>query len=80
MAAAGLRFVWRSAGPAATYRLTLTDPSGAPVWTSSAPDTAVVLAETVKLEGGRAYFWYVDALLPDGRSATTGVQQFRTSP
>jgi hypothetical protein len=31
----------------------------------------------VTLESDRRYLWYVDAALPDGRVASTGVREFR---
>jgi hypothetical protein len=76
----GLVFRWRSSGPEAFYRFTLTDASGDVVWTGSTQDTEVVLPSTAGLGRGRAYYWYVDALLEDGGSATTGLQRFTTAP
>lgn len=77
IAADSVRFVWRSRGPDVLYRLTLTDESGAIVWTESGGDTAHVLPGEVELEPGARYLWYVDAVLPDGRVATTGVRELR---
>jgi anti-sigma factor RsiW len=78
VAADSARFVWRSAGADATYRLTVTDVRGDPVWSATMGDTAV--AVTAGLMPMTSYYWYVDALLPDGRSVTTGVRTFRTGP
>ena len=72
-------FVWRAAGADAHYQLTLTDVTGDPLWSGTTADTTAGLPIDVLLGRGQAYFWYVDALLPDGESATTGVQQFRTA-
>ena len=58
-----------------TYRLTVTDATGQPVWTRTTPDTSLTLPRTV-LEPHRTYFWYVDALRADGRAASTGVRRF----
>jgi len=76
----GTTFVWRPLREEASYRVTVTDATGGVVWTGSTSDTALALPPTVSLAGGRSYFWYVDALLPDGRSATSGVRSFRTAP
>lgn len=76
----GLVFRWRAAGPEAFYRFTLTDASGDVVWTGNTQDTEVVLPSAAGLGRGRTYYWYVDALLEDGGSATTGLQRFATAP
>ena len=71
-----LAFVWRSAGQDVAYKLTVTNEAGDVVWTAAGLDTVRRLPRDVRLTGGRSYFWYVDALLPDGRSAITAVQRF----
>lgn len=70
-------FAWRSAGSEAFYRLTLATEEGAVVWRQETADTTVTLPGETELERGESYYWFVDALLPDGREATTGVQRFR---
>ena len=72
-------FIWRSAGEDAHYRLTLTDMTGDVLWTGTPADTTAILPSDIDLVVGQTYFWFVDALLPNGESATTGVQQFRTT-
>ena len=72
-----LRFTWRPVAPNATYLLKLTDGTSAR-WTMDTADTTAVLPDSVKLESGRSYHWWVDALTADGRVASTGVRQFRT--
>lgn len=74
----GTQFVWRR-NDGASYKITLTDASGRPFWSASTMDTTITLPSTVQLPPGEQYFWYVDALRPDGRSVTSGVQSFRTS-
>ncbi len=74
------RFVWRSVSGSAAYRLTLTDDRGDMVWTTEGTDTSVAPPPTVRLSGGRTYYWSVDVLLRDGRSATTGFHGFRIVP
>ena len=75
-----VQFVWRSGGRGTSYHLTVTDARGDIVWSGSLSDTTQSLPRAVVLEANRPYAWFVDALLADGRSATTGVQEFRTAP
>lgn len=75
-----LVFSWRSAGRDAMYRLVLADETGDPIWERSTADTSLALPGDVRLEPGRPYFWYVDALMADGRSATSGVRELRRMP
>ena len=56
--------------------VTVADAGGDPVWRTETRDTAVVLPPDVSLEPGARYVWFVDALLPDGGSATSGVHRF----
>jgi hypothetical protein len=72
-------FVWHAAGPDAHYRLTLTEPNGRTAWTAETSDTMLRVPPGIALARDRTYYWYVDALLPDGRSATTGVRRLRTA-
>ncbi|MFQ6045874.1 MAG: zf-HC2 domain-containing protein [Gemmatimonadales bacterium] len=73
-----LVFIWRPLGDDASYRLTVTEETGEELWTVVTVDTIAVLPDDVAPARDAVYFWYVDALLPDGRSATTGVREFRT--
>jgi hypothetical protein len=61
-----------------SYRITVTDEGGRPLWTETTNDTSVVLPATAQLPRGARFFWYVDALRPDGRSVTSGINAFRT--
>jgi hypothetical protein len=75
-----VRFLWHSAGQDVQYRLTVTNQRGDIVWSFGTADTAAVLPASVRVQSGNPYFWYVDALLPDGRSATSRVRRFRMAP
>jgi hypothetical protein len=75
-----IAFTWRSAGPGASYTFTLQEADGRVVWTSRVADTVAVLPDSVALSPGLTWFWFVDALLPDGRSLSTGVKRLRTGP
>lgn len=68
-------FHWRSAGESAHYQITLMDADGDVTWTSPVSDTSIALPSEQRLGSGQVYFWYVDALLPDGRSIATEVQE-----
>jgi anti-sigma factor RsiW len=74
------RFVWHSVSGAAAYRLTLTDERGDLVWTTESTDTSAAPPPTIRLSNGRTYYWSVDVLLRDGRSATTGFHGFQVVP
>ncbi len=73
-----IRFSWEGLEPDATYRLTLTDEGGDPLWVHETSGTTVLLPQDVGLQPGGTYLWFVDALLADGRTATSGVLSFRT--
>jgi hypothetical protein len=73
---AGLTFVWRSAGQEVEYKVTVTNEPGDVVWRGAGLDTVQHLPQSVRLSAGQSYSWYVDALLPDGRSAISKVQRF----
>jgi hypothetical protein len=73
----GTVFVWHPALPGATYRFTLTDERGGKVWVGSTNDTTLALPRETSLLKNRDYHWYVDVLLPDGSSATTGITSFQ---
>ena len=76
----GLVLTWHQVREASVYRLTVSGERGDSVWAGSTTDTTVVLPEGTILQPNRPYFWYVDALLRDGRSVTSGLQEFRTGP
>jgi hypothetical protein len=71
-------FAWRGVGADVLYRLTVTDAEGKAVWTESTSDTVLTMRASGSLRRGETYYWFVDALRPDGTSATSGVQRFLT--
>jgi hypothetical protein len=73
-------FQWRSPSTEASYRITVTNEIGDLLWSETTYDTTVALPGDVPFELGETYFWYVDALLPNGGSATTGVQRLTLIP
>lgn len=73
-------FRWNSVGPEIRYRLSVATPDGSEVWRVSVTDTTATLPDRVALTRGRTYVWFVDALLADGRSATTGLRRLIVEP
>ncbi len=70
-----LLFVWRSVSDGSFYTFTLADEVGDILWQGDTQDTTVSLDREVALRPGQRYFWYVDALFEDGRTASTGVHE-----
>ena len=66
---------WRSAGPTATYEVTVMDSRGDPLWSLTTGETAARPPLDVNLSPGQ-YYWRVDALLEGASSATTGAHEF----
>ncbi len=79
-ALASLRFVWAAAPGATTYRLTISGGNGVPVWSGSVADTIFALPDSVTLDADQRYVWIADALLGNGLSRSTGLQEFRPVP
>lgn len=71
-----IRFVWNQATAGATYRLTVIDDAGGPIWSTETGDTVVILPARLGLQPGSTYFWFVDALSHDGSAQTSGARHF----
>lgn len=71
-------FTWRSVEGASTYRLTVTDSSGAAVFNAMTSDTSVTPPADVEIRRGASYLWYVDGLTTDGRTLSSGIHSFLT--
>lgn len=72
-------FIWRPVEGASTYRLTVTDSSGTPLFTRSTTDTTATAPSEAAIGRGRSYLWYVDALRNDGRTSSSGIRSFSTA-
>jgi hypothetical protein len=72
----GIRFLWRAADPGSTYRLTVLDEAGGPVWSTRTSDTVAFLPAEAGPEEIGGYFWFVDALASDGSTLTSGTRRF----
>jgi anti-sigma factor RsiW len=68
---------WALVEPDARYLVTVTTSEGDSVWALMTPDSAAAIP--VALDPGGEYLWYVDALLPGGGTATSGIHHFRVS-
>jgi len=73
-----LAFAWEDQGDGTVYQLTISDERGAVAWTERTEDTSVALpaAVGVTLVPGQAYYWRVEALFSDLRTATTDSRLF----
>lgn len=72
-------FAWRPVEGASTYRLTVTDSSGALVLTKVTSDTTIVAPPSASFHRGSSYLWYVDCLTTTGRTVSSGIRSFSTS-
>jgi hypothetical protein len=68
---------WSAAPQQSAYRVTLTDSLGSTVWSAGSRDTSLAVSNAVTLTPGRTYYWYAEALLPDGRRRASGVHRIR---
>lgn len=65
--------VWHSIDKA-TYRVVVSDSTGQTIYEGNTSDTAISIP--VQLKTGARYYWSVDALVPDGSSASSGAHEF----
>jgi hypothetical protein len=73
-------FTWRAVPGATAYRILVSRPDGDSVWATTTSDTTVRGPEEVSRAGPGLYYWYVDVLLDDARSAAGLVHEFRIEP
>ena len=66
---------WAPIEAEARYLVTVTTSDGDSVWALLTPDSAAAIP--VLLDPGGEYLWYVDALLPGGNTASSGVHHFQ---
>lgn len=78
--AATIVFAWHPIDGASAYRVTMTDSSGTPLFTTVTTDTSVRPAAGTDVHRGKSYLWYVDGLTSGGRTLTSGVRSFTTLP
>jgi hypothetical protein len=73
-------FTWRAVPGATAYRILVSRPDGDSVWATTTSDTTVRGPEDVSRAGPGLYYWYVDVLLDDARSAAGLAHEFRIDP
>jgi hypothetical protein len=71
--------VWRAVPRALAYRVLVTRSDGDSLWAVHTSDTVVNIPEMAG-EGSVTRHWYVDALLADGSSVSSGMRSYRTAP
>jgi anti-sigma factor ChrR (cupin superfamily) len=73
-----LVFVWQSTPEGTVFQVTVSDERGVMMWDDRTGDTTLALPVAVarSLVPGQIYYWKVEALLPDLRTASTGVNSF----
>jgi hypothetical protein len=80
VAAGDLVFAWDALPEGTVYRLTLSDERGTMLWSERTDATSLRLPASAAplLNPGAAYYWRVEALLPDLSTAVTTVRRFET--
>jgi len=73
---AAVHLSWHPDGNDALYRVTVQTEAGAVVWKTETHDTSYALPPVVPLTGGVTYYWIIDALHADGRSARSSANAF----
>lgn len=72
--------VWGAVPNARRYEVEVLRPDGAPVFTATTADTAVVVPAAAGLASGVAYRWWVAAALPDGSQPRSLARRLRIAP
>lgn len=70
-------FAWRSVPGAAAYRIMVSRADGDSVWAATTRDTTARPPQEALAAQAEPYYWYVDALLADGRSVSGTPHRFR---
>ncbi len=78
-AGATSRFVWRTIPEADRYLLVVVDSAGNDVFAMETRDSSVSLPDSVRLDAGREYLWWVQATTRTGASVTAVTQRVRIS-
>jgi len=74
------RFVWRRIGQAERYTVVVVDTTGTEIFATETRDSSLVLPDSVRLEAGREYLWWVQARLTDQSMITAVTQRFLVAP
>ena len=71
---------WRPVMGAAAYRVLVSRADGDSVWAETTRDTTAAPPAAALVPSPEPYYWYVDALLADGRSVGGPPHRFRLGP
>jgi predicted anti-sigma-YlaC factor YlaD len=80
LARADLAFEWAPVNEATSYRLTIYDLEGTPLWSATSAEHAMKLPDTVALQSGATYLWRVEAIFPDDTRFRSSLNAFTFSP
>ncbi|MEO6058073.1 MAG: zf-HC2 domain-containing protein [Gemmatimonadales bacterium] len=76
----GADLIWHAIPGATAYRVSVSRVDGDSVWAATTRDTTLGTDEALLRAGPGSYYWYVDALLDDGRSVAGPAHEFRLGP
>ena len=74
---AGVEFRWKEVRPSLFYEVRVTDAEGGLVWEGRTEGRQIRLSPEVRLTSGEAYFVWVRAYLPEGKTVESRVVGFR---
>jgi len=77
--ASGERFAWHRVPTARDYTLVIVDRAGNEVFASSTTDTLVRLPDSIVLQAGTEYLWWVQAQLTDGNQLSAVTETITVS-
>jgi len=69
------RFLWRAVPGAERYMLVVVDSAGDEIFAAETRDTMITIPDSVRLEVGRSYLWWVQAAMGAGASVTAVTQR-----
>jgi anti-sigma factor RsiW len=72
--------VWRAVPRAVIYRVLVTGSDGDSLWAVHTSDTTVLLPPVGGASAATVRHWYVDALLADGSSLSSGMRSYQARP
>ncbi len=75
--AGDIHFVWRADSGAVGYRVIVTTPAGALVWSKDVPDTAVAPPREVTFVDGAEYNWRVESTRANGGGLASASSSFK---
>ncbi len=71
--------MWRPVAPDVHYLVQVSDTLGDVVVSESVSDTTLTIPVRA-LGPGQDYIWFIDALLPNGESTSSGIKRLKLAP